>query len=295
MKAVHPAISRYRKLILLLVLIPLMGRAQRLKYGQPFPAGDAFQVSVIHDDRPSSRLPAGAYRVPNSSYHFYSAKKGTQFFGAVGALIEAGSKGSLKKNASKEEIFRSVNLDTLVVRLLKERIQPQAGYSFTAETGQKDMLRLRPCCWIFIEGSNYEMAFEIETNFFNKEGTEIWKGQYTYVVPDAKPLAGAGSLVDDDGQFLNQLAQRALARCIDALLEDVKGTGAPWKSDKIPAELNEFPKGCLFLKLPKDCVLLQDTPEDWIIKQPVLYQGSVFKIISKNKDRLLPHPVRKPE
>ena len=284
MKTYRHSISLTVKSILILMVIPLLASSQKLKYGERFPSPNGtFEISVIHDERSKMLLPIGAYRVPNTSYVFFSPKTRTPFFGVVGVLVDDhASTKKMKGRASDEAVFGAINLDTITAQSLKANLHSPSNHVLVSKAGEKNVLKVRPCAWIVITDNNYELTFELEAYFLSDNGSKTWKGMYGYTVPEAKPLFGDSSITANNGELLNDVAQLGLNRCIEALLADIKGI---YVHIELPQALGEAPKGS---------VLLTETENEWVIKQPLPYkQGSCVKIVGKTSDRLLPHPVIK--
>ena len=273
--------------MILLFILPFVGEAQKLKYGQIFPkTNNAYAISVIHDGRSKMMLPVGAYRIPETSYIFFKTKKNNiPLFGALGVIVDDKvSTAKMKGKTSAEAVFATINLDSITLNAIKERLQDSLNYFLTDKETKMNVLTVRPCSWVVITDGNYNMTLEIEAYFLNESGNKAWKGLYGYTLPDNKPMFGTGSLIENSGELLSQKVHEGLTKCVDALLMDLKGAEAQWKKNAlVPLAAGKVPDGS---------VLLEETTEDWIINRAMDYrQGFFISIVSKNEERLLLHPL----
>jgi hypothetical protein len=292
MKTNRKSIASKSRLLLAFILVPLFINAQQVKYGQTFPTTSVpFGISVIHDGRSKMVLPVGTYRIPNSSYFFFAPSQSPVMFGVVGGLVgaiaeEAYLTTKMKKLAKEEALIASINLDTITAHFLSSKLQAHPSLLMIRER-TKNILTVRTSSWVVIKKDNYEMSIEVEAIYLNETGAKKWKGLYGYTLPDNKPLFGEASLTADSATILKQRVNEGIEKCIDALLMDLKGTEAQWKNDpNLPTEISELPKN-------KGNILIQETNDDWLIKQPITKKSHVIKIISKNPERLLPHRIEK--
>jgi hypothetical protein len=257
---------------LLTLLLPVCASSQSYGGSFQFQKTDSkMQISIVKYGGQKGPTALGAYRIPNSSFVLWSPREpGIGLFGAIGAAVtHIAEKAQMKEKVKNQEESFRIDMDKMIKDIIETEIEDDVRYSNVLlsdvnSENKKNVMEITPFSTIFFNDDYFEIGIRLDALYFDDNGSSEWKGIYEYTVPHDKPLIGKDGFTGNNGELLRQVVEEGLTKCVDAFLQDLNNeienpTIDRTKTKNIANRIN----------LPKGSILINETDEDWIVRQPV--------------------------
>ncbi len=217
----------------------ILSGAAAAETAQP-PPTDARPIAVIYSDKgPSgwSDLPAGAYRVPDTSVIISGHQKGGVLgvmFGALGVLAQSAANSEAGKGSvsDTQDVLR-IDVVGDASEITHEALRSEkysSTFTSAADTGGPT-LSVTPYVAITFESDTQVRPFIVlkATLKSGRSGDASRSTRYFCCVGQPLPLTGEGSVTANGGQLLKDLLKHELERAVRVMLDD---TANPYPRDE---------------------------------------------------------------